>query len=248
MKTRVVTALLLCALMVLPSPVVADDGSPQAIVTEALEQVEWNPGRSWAYTRTGFEDETLVVSRFDPSRIEGDRWTLISVDNRPPTLEETEAFEEEKQYEQDVPEDDSDIPSMIDFDSLSLADEDAKSWTYSFQPIMDGSEAEFADKLSGELKIGKPSGALEYLDIRNAGSIRPAFGVKIRTMHMHFDFAPATPNGPQVISEITAEVKGGAYFLVSFDEKESTRFSEFRYVGDQSESQRGSNRSDDSSP
>ncbi|MDJ0758036.1 MAG: hypothetical protein QNJ19_01500 [Woeseiaceae bacterium] len=240
MRSPVVKALPLFVMLAAQPQAVADDQSPEDIVTEALQQVEWNPGTSWAYTQTGFEDETLIVSRFDPSEPKGNRWTLVAVDNRPPTLEEIEAFEEDKQYDQDIPEDDSDVPDMIELKSLALASEDADSWIFSFQPVMDSAEAEFADKLIGELKVSKASGALQYVDVHNSGPIRPAFGVKIKTMHMRFDFAPAQPNGPQVISEISAKVKGGAYLLVSFDEMESTRFSDFRYVGDQSNPPRAS--------
>lgn len=206
--------------------------SHAGIVRQAFERVEWNPGRSWAYTQSGFEDETLIVSRFDPSRADGERWTLLAVDNRPPTVEEIDAFLEAKQFEQGLPEDDSDVPEMIEFESLQLAAEDDSGWTFSFQPILDGDEADFSDRMSGELRVSKATGTLEYVDISNTRSIRPAVGVKIRKLHMRFEFAAAAESGPQVISQITAIVKGGAYLLVSFDETESTRFSDFEYVGD----------------
>ncbi len=232
MRTLAAAALPLMALFAAGSFAHASDQSPEDIVSHALEQVEWNPGRTWAYTQTGFEDETLLVSRFDPSKAEGERWTLLSVDNRPPTLEEIEEFVDDKRYEQDLPDDDSDVPDMVWFDSLKLAGETRDSWTFTFQPILDASEADFADKTTGEIKVSKSDGSLQYLDVRNTRTIRPVFGVKIKTMHMRFEFAPAVENGPQVMSEITAVVKGGAYLLVSFDENESTRFSDFEYVGD----------------
>ena len=232
MRTLAAVTLACMAILAAGSIAHASDQSPQDIVSQALEQVEWNPGRSWAYTQTGFEDETLLVSRFDPSKAEGERWALLSVDNRPPTLEEIEDFVDDKRYEQDLPDDDSDVPDMIWFDSLTLAGENRDSWTFSFQPILDGDEADFAEKMAGEIGVAKSDGSLQYLDIRNTRTIRPVFGVKIKTMHMRFEFAPAVENGPQVMREITAVVKGGAYLLVSFDENESTRFSDFEYVGD----------------
>lgn len=232
MKTTL-GASLLCLLVAAASlRVTADEPAYADIVSRAFEQVEWNPGQSWAYTQTGFEDETLVVSRFDPSQPAGDRWTLLGVDNRPPTAEEIDAFLDKMRFEQDLPEDDSNVPDMIEFESLRLAAEDDGGWVFSFQPILDGDEADFADRMTGELRIAKADGALQYIDIANTRSIRPAFGVKIKRLHMRFEFASAAEAGPQVVSEIRAIVKGGAYLLVSFDEQETTRFSDFVYVGD----------------
>ena len=121
---------------------------------------------------------------------------------------------------------------MIEFRSLKLAAENDDSWTFSFQPILDGDEADFSDRMAGELGVSKSSGTLRYVDISNTRPIRPAVGVKIRKLHMRFEFADASEAGPQVISKITTTVRGGAYLLVSFDETESTRFSDFEYVGD----------------
>ena len=229
----IISTTLLCMLAVAANlPANASEPSHADIVTRAFEQVEWNPGRTWAYTQTGFEDETLIASRFDPSRAEGDRWTLLAVDNRPPTVEEIDAFLDEKQSEQALPEDDSDVPDMIELESLQLTAEDDNGWVFSFKPMFDGDEADFADKMAGELRVSKSDGALQYVDIANTRSIRPGFGVKIRRLHMRFEFAAASDTGPRVISEIRAVVKGGAYLLVSIDEQESTRFSDFVYVGD----------------
>lgn len=229
---RICAAMVCALLLATGTSARASTQSPEEIVGHALAQVDWNPGRSWAYTRTGFEDETLMVSRFDPSRAEGQRWTLLAVDNRPPTIEEIEAFLDEKRDEQAIPDDDGDLSRMIEFESLSLSQEDEDRWLFSFEPILDGDNASFAERMQGELSISKSNGALQYVDVRNTESIRPFIGVKIKTLHMRFDFAPASNNGPQVLSEVTAVVRGGAYLLVSIDEEELTRFSDFEFVGD----------------
>ena len=232
MKQTVCAALLFVTALVACTPARAGEPSYADIVSNAFEQVDWNPGRTWAYTQTGFEDETLIVSRFDPSEAEGERWALLSVDNRPPSLEEIEAFIDEKQFEQALPDNDSDVPDMVELRSLELLREDDERWTFSFRPMLDGDEADFADRMAGELGVSKSTGALEYVEIANRKSIRPAVGVKLKTLKMRFDFAPASESGPQVVSEITAIVRGGAYLLISLDERETTRFSDFVYVGD----------------
>ncbi len=87
------------------------------------------------------------------------------------------------------------------------------------------------ENVQSTLRIRKPDGYLEFIDIHNVGVIAPAFGVRISRLITRFTFGPAVEGGPIVPLSSHVEVIGRAYLILSFDEQQLTRNSEFVYVG-----------------
>ena len=181
--------------------------------------------------------ETRTVARFDPSKPDGERWTLLSFDNRPPSVEETESFLEEKSWDKHPGNSggDNDILELVDPDTLQLIEETDDYLRLSFRPDFDNEDAEdrkFFKHMRGEVQISKPDGAIEFLDIRNTKPIRPIIGAKIKSMVMRFEFGEATSGGPLVLKHVSAGAKGSAMIVVRFNELETFDFSDFEFVGD----------------
>ena len=234
MHTRI-SALVLAAVLALSlNAAHTSDIDYTDVVDSAFAAVEWNVDRDWAFTETSFEDESLRIGRFDPRRPEGERWQLLSFDNRPPSIEEIEAYLEDKQYDQgDHQRDEDGVGSFVDRATLALEKETHDYWLFSFVPIPDDDDEDFMRKLQGTLKISKQGGRLEYLDIRNHRPIRPMLGTKLKKLIMRFDFDEAVSEGPTVLVGVNVEVEGSALLLMSFSETETFTFSDFEYVGDE---------------
>ena len=66
------------------------------IFEDAVAAVDFDVHRSWAYTETSVDSEHVRVGRSDPRRPAGERWQLISVDNREPN--EAENRKDRKAY------------------------------------------------------------------------------------------------------------------------------------------------------
>lgn len=235
MHTRLLT-LLLAVLLALEVPIARTaDSDYRDLVSGALSAIEWDFERSWAFTETSFSDESLRVGRFDPSQPVESRWSLLAFDNRQPTIEETEAFLEEKEGErlsQDSNGDDG-LLDLVDIDSLELEKETDSAWLFSFTPTMGDDDDKFLKKVGGEIRILKDGPRVDYMNIRNTKPIRPIVGAKIKRMVMNFRFEPAVDGGPIVVKEITAGASGSAFLVVRFDEIETISFSDFEFVGDE---------------
>ncbi len=234
MSTRL-SALVLAALLAFNLHAASPDYG--ALVAASFDRVDWDFEQRFAYTEASMSGETRTVARFDPSKPEGERWTLLSFDNRPPSVEETEAFLEEKSWDQHPGKSngDNDILGLVDPDTLTLIKETDDHWLLAFKPDFDSEDAEdrkFFKHMRGEVQISKADGAIESMDIRNTKPIRPIIGAKIKSMVMRFEFGEAMENGPLVLTHVSAGAKGSAMVVIRFNEMETFDFSDFEFVGD----------------
>ena len=89
--------LLCCALLAVADAEAVEDYS--AIFEKAVDAVDFEFDRSWAYTETQVTSEHVWVGRYDPRRSSNERWQLISVDGREPTEEELEEYNQDKAHD-----------------------------------------------------------------------------------------------------------------------------------------------------
>ena len=216
--------LLGCTLLAAPSFAAEEDYN--AIFEKAVEAVDFEFGETWAYTETQANSEGIWVGRSDPRRPAEERWRLLSVDGREPTDKELEDYLEDKNRDRDADGDNS-VNAMVETDSVHLIEDADDYWLFGFVP----DEEEIMNSVDATIRINKLSGHLEYIDLRNHETIRPAVGVKISKLVTRLTFGSAVEGGPVVPLAAEVEAKGRAYLVVSFDEQEDLRNSDFVYVG-----------------
>lgn len=213
-------------------------GEYNDIVEQAINAISDDYHNEWAFTESTLEDELVFTGRYDPRLPEGERWTLLSVDGREPTDEELEDYLDgkEDEYQWDDDNDESDHQTnMVDFETLELIEETDDHWIFSFVPDgddLDGEEEQkFMEQVTATMKIVRDGHYLEYIDLRNEKTIKPAFSVRINDFRVRLTFGPAAEGGPIVQMSEEVRIKGRALLLVTFNEKESTRYSDFEYAG-----------------
>ena len=216
--------LLCCALLAMSGAAALEDYD--AIFEKAVDAVDFEFDRSWAYTETQVTSEHVWVGRYDPRRSSSERWQLITVDGRQPTGEELEEYQRDKAHDHSRDGDDR-VNTLVEPDSMRFIEETADYWLFAFDP----DEEEIMGSVDATMRINKASGHLEYIDIRNHETIRPAFGVKISKLITRLTFGPALDGGPVVPISTRVDIKGRAYLVVSFDEQEVIRNSDFEYAG-----------------
>ena len=206
---------------------------------QALESIAWNAHEDWAFTETASGSDGDFVGRYDPRLPEEERWTLLSIDGRDPTDEESRHYADRKrgEHHDGDHEDDGDIDGMVDPGSLTLVEETPDYWLLRFVPTDDEDEdddvgREVLKRMDGTVKIIKDGRYLEYIDIRNTKPIRPKVGVKMKKFLTRITFGPAVDGGPIVMKSMDVAVKLSAYLLVRVDETESVRFSDFEFAAD----------------
>jgi hypothetical protein len=194
---------------------------------EAAAAINWNFEDEWAFTETRMFDDLPWVARFDPRKPEGERWALISVDERMPTNDELKDFAHDKE-DQDTS-DSSQRIDIVGVETLELIVETDEYWDFKFVPEED--EVEFIENVDAVLRIRKDGPYLESIDMRNRADIKPGFGTRISTFVMQLQFGPAIDGGPIVPHAMRIEVVGRALLFIGFDETELITYSEFEFAG-----------------
>lgn len=227
---------LFCLLLLVVSTNTAAE-SHQDLVARAFTNFGKNFQDEWAFTENATEEGVTWTGRYDPSRVEAERWQLLSVDGREPSAEETDTWLGEKQRELESDRDDDEEnggdngADMISPDSLALIDETDEHWLFSFVPRDDDEDGDkFLKHVSGELMVVKDGHYVAYIDMHNDAPIKPAFGVKIKEFLTRLQFAPASPDGPIVPVSVDVRIKGRAFLAVGIDETATVRFTNYEKV------------------
>ncbi len=231
MTTR--TPLLVCLALIAGSFAIAEE---PALVEQALQNMEAATVDDWFFTETTVANGTTFVKHHDPTRPEGQRWTLVSVDGREPTDEERkqQAREEAHAADGDTDEDDDgEIRAMIDSDSLTLIEETASHAMYRFRPVAeDEGDAKLFDHLDATLSVVKAGPYVESLEMRSRESFSPGFGVKMKEFSMRLTFAPAGPEATALPETVNVHIVGRAFLVKKIDETVAVTYSDYRRPGD----------------
>jgi len=225
-------SLAICLLMF---ATVAFAESHEELIDRAFERLEDDLSGHWSYTHTYDDGEVIYVGRYDPRLPEPDRWTLISVDGREPTADETEDYRDEQAEDQNQESDDDDnsVESIATKGSVALIEETDGYWLFSFEPAPDSEdEREFMESIHGTLKVIKEGHFVALITLQNRDTIKPGKGIKIKEFRTRLEFAPVQDGGPVLPHSVQAIVKGKAFFVVRIDESETVKYSDFDRVKD----------------
>jgi len=218
----------------------APHGSYEALFQSAIKAITWDVHEDWAFTVTSSGNDGDRVGRFDPRQPEDERWTLLTIDGRAPTDEESVEYAGNNHHfgDGDSDDDDSDDNAidMVEPGTLRLVEETDDYWLLNFVPTDDDDEDDVGRKvlesMQGTVKIIKDGEYLAYIDIHNEKPIRPKFGVKMKKFLMHMSFGPIADDGPVVMRSMDFAIKLSAFVLVRVNEAESVAFSDFEYAGE----------------
>ena len=140
-----------------------------ALFNEAIAALDDNNRQHWAYTETSVDDDREFVGRFNPSQPAGENWTLLFVDGRTPTQEESLEYAADKGDEGISSNHDDGRDGVIDIvepGSLMLLEETADYWLFSFVPVEDEDDEGFFEHVDSTLKIIKDGPYLAYIQCR----------------------------------------------------------------------------------
>lgn len=217
----------------------APHGNYEALFQSAIKAITWDFHEDWAFTVTSSGSDGDRVGRFDPRQSEDERWTLLTIDGRAPTDEESAEYAENNHHFGDGDNDDDDSDDnaidMVEPGTLRLVEETDDYWLLSFVPTDDDEDDvghKVLESMQGTVKIIKDGGYLAYIDIHNEKPIRPKVGVKMKKFLMRMNFGPVADDGPVVMRSMDFAIKLSAFVLVRVNEAESLAFSDFEYAGE----------------
>jgi hypothetical protein len=224
----------LCAALCLIGALSRAEESYSELLSRAIDAIDVNADRDWAYTETTVSSGRTTVARFDPRRPHEDRWALTSVDGRAPTAEEITKFLEDKHGDsaERRPRHRPDVAKLIAQGSLTLIEETGDYWRFSFEPLGndDDKDSDFLEYVEATLKISKRGPYLEQVKLESSEPFRPRFGVKVREFLTLLRFGPAAEGGPIVPLSADFRVQARAFVAINFDEALEIAYSEFEHV------------------
>ncbi len=220
----------------------AQHDSYEALFQSAIEAITWDFHEDWAFTLTSSGKDNHRVGRFDPRKPDNERWTLLTIDGRAPTDEESAEYAEDSRdhhfgnRDDDDDDGDDNAIDMVEPGTLQLIEETDDYWLLSFVPSNHDQEDDVGSKvlesMQGTVKIIKDGEYLASIDIHNEKPIRPKVGVKMKKFLMHMSFGPIADDGPVVMRSMDFAIKLSAFLLVRVSEAESVAFSDFEYAGE----------------
>ena len=206
-----------------------------AILQEAAQAMDDDYMQAWAYTETSIESEEHTVGRYDPRLPVGERWQLLSLNDKQPTTQEMADYAAGKAGDNgssSADKGDHDVDNIAESDSLRLIEETDDYWLYSFTPVEDDDEEEFMKHVDATMKIIKDGPYIEYIDMHSNKPFKPQFGVKVKEFVTRLQFGRASDDGPVVPLSVDVRIKARAFLAIGIDETISVSFSDYEYVGD----------------
>lgn len=210
------------------------------LVQQALEATDGSSIQGWAYTETIVENGRETVRRFDPRRPEDERWSLVSVDARPPTERERREEAERRSSDRGSSNtgstgdaEEGEISAMIKPGSLSLMEETPTYALYRFEPVSDDDDdAKFQRNLDFTLKIVKDVPYVASIDMRSRGPFKPVFWMKVKEFVTTSTFEPVAAGGPVLPRTVTFRIVGRALLVKKIRATVEVSYGDYEYVGE----------------
>ncbi len=142
----------------------------------ALALQESQRSTQWSFIRETNDEEGHYIESYDPDVPEGERWTLLRFNGKPPSKKALRRYESEYEElsDRESPTD-FDLNELMDATSIVLSRETDQTVDYEFQPQADDEEdAEIVKHLLGTLSIDKQSGHVQRVRIQNKRDFSPA--------------------------------------------------------------------------
>ncbi len=221
--------LICCSLLFLSAMLSA--GEP-TLVQQALDGIGSASHDDWAFTETTVTNSTTIVKHHDPTRAEGERWTLVSVDGRPPTDDEREEIlgdDGEDDSSEGGGDSDDELRAIITPNSLKLVDDSPTHATYSFEPVAeDDEDAKLFANVDATLRINKDGPFVEEMEMRSRGPFSLRTGIKVKKFLTLFTFVPVGSEGTVLPEVIDTRFLGRLFLVKKINETVRVTYSDYR--------------------
>ena len=224
---RVVLRICLAAILTLGGIVFADEAE---LAEAAFKTMDESDLGEWAYTQTTVKNGVKRVATHDPTRPEGERWTLVSVDGRPPTEKEQEKHRPSADGNKDS---EDGFAATVEPGSLKLIKETPTHAIYSFHPASDDEhDRKFNEHMDATLRIAKAQDGpyVETLEMHSREPFSPAFSFKVNEFALVLAFAPVKGGRAVLPASVSTHIAGRAMMVKKIEETVEVTYSDFRHV------------------
>lgn len=195
----------------------------------ALDVFQTEPPAGWSFTQTTAGEGKSTVERFDASKVEFERWSLMQQNGRPPAEDEAKRYAEAHSRRSrggTAPK----IGGQLDLHTVEIVTDSPDRTTYRCRLKPSEAGDKTADFLRATLILHKLTQTIESFELASTGNFKPAFGVTIAEMRTTMTYSLPAGDTPSLPQKVAVRVRGRAFLVKSLDADMTVTFSDYARV------------------
>jgi hypothetical protein len=191
-------------------------------LTAALDQFRAEGPKGWAFTQTTSGEGKELVERYDPRKRGSARWTLLSDKGAAPTEEQQQRYRDTRPAFDSA----SNLAAQFDRTRAALVSQDENSATYEFALKPASETATAAAHMRARATLHRPTGAVVRVELFNFRPFKPAGSLTIEEARTTLAYTPPVDGRPALPLESTMKVRGKRFWVRSFEQTVTSKFSD----------------------
>lgn len=231
---------LLTLLFLLLSSVVAADTDYQRLLKTELSKLDYASYQHWKFTETTIDNEDVTVAKYDPTRAEGQRWSLVSHNNQVASYQQmvdyrsdkSDEIKKQRKRQQAAVEDGEPLEGgfveLVDWSSLRVIETSKKHVILHFQPLFDRFDEEEQALLVGVATFDRNNKQLLSVsifnrDLEGSDVELPVESFSMKIDAVYIDGSILLKHQSSVVRELTSLFGGG-------EERLELKYSDYQAV------------------
>jgi hypothetical protein len=202
-------------------------GAPMpAELEQALKAFHAEGSKGWAFTQTTIAGGKSLIERFDPSKPETTRWSLVQKDGHAATAEEKQKYQEtltRRSRGDTAP----NVKDQINPDTCEVVGTDGDRTQYRFRLKPGGDDDKSAEHMAATFTLHRPSGTIERVELASIEPFSPVFLIKIEEARTVMTYSLPEKERPTLLQKVTVRVRGRAMWFKSLDEDMTVSYSDY---------------------
>jgi hypothetical protein len=200
--------------------------APPPELKAALDVFQTEAPAGWSFTQTTAGEGKSTVERFDATKAEFERWSLVQQDGRAPTPDETQKYNESHSRRSrggTAPK----IGGQLDLNTAEVVTDTPERTTYRCRLKPGEAGDKTADFLRATVILHKPTKTIESFELGSAGEFKPTLGVKIAEMRTTMTYSLPAGDTPSLPQKVAMRMRGRAFLVKSLDADMTVTFSDY---------------------
>ncbi|ATC65618.1 hypothetical protein CMV30_17635 [Nibricoccus aquaticus] len=217
-------SLLIALCLLIAAPLHA--GSVPSELEKALASFQAEGTKGWGFTQSTRSAERSLAERFDPSKPEYARWSLLQKNDRAPTEDEVKEYKDmltRRTRGQTAP----NVKDQIRPDTCEPLGVENGRARYRFQLKPGGDDDKSAEHMVVTFSLHEATGTIERVELASIQPFSPMFIVKIEEARTVITYTLPDETRPTLLQEITVRVRGRAMYFKSLDEDMTVTYSDY---------------------
>ncbi len=194
-------------------------------IRDALATFHAEGSRDWSFTQTTRTSKTSLVERYDASKPEFRRWSLVEKDDRPATVAEKKEYRERltRRSRGDTA---PNVKDQIDPASAEIVSDDGDYVAYRFRLKPSADDDKTAEHMAATFTLHRPTKTITRVELASIAPFSPMMVVKINEARTVMIYSLPEGDRPTLLQEVTMRVRGRSFGFRSLDDDMTITYSD----------------------